>query len=389
MLAISPRGILLVILWIALYACSSVSKSTAPASMTRSERSDDRYAKSRVAEESIGDSAADEETTELPVEQGKPVAPGKRIVLYAGRLVLEVRTLSEKMREIESYAQTLGGFTEQTLLGEQQAQVTVRVPVARFSRALEELSGIGRLLDREVSAADVTREYQDIELRMANDKAVRDRLYVLLQHEKDVNEKVRILREIERLNGAIDAAALRLKLLSERAAYSTIVCELRLLQSNRPIKLPSPFGWIASLKPAERSIFEYKQIRLPTPEKFFSHEKAFRKKEANALFISPRQAQVRAGRVDNEPKADLAFWKTALQKELLFRGFELATESDPSDQSLVFRVTEGLNTRYYAVALLVTDKSIFVIEAWYPDREAHNELHALVAKSISEAKINE
>lgn len=316
----------------------------------------------------------------------------KRMVIYFGNLEILVYDLQKSIKEFEVYVKSLGGFSENISVDENNAQITLRVPVSKFDKAMDDLSEKGKLLNREITSSDVTREFTDISTRLENQRAVRERLYKLLSQTKDVKQKMRILREIDRLNKSIEAMALRVKLLSDRANMSTIVANLRLFKSEKQIALPSPFPWIRDLVPERRSITQYDDIKIPSPATFFSDEKNFRKKKSSSLFISPQQTVVRAGYVKNEPQANLTFWIKALDIEMKNRSFEKVKEDPAGKQKngtvQVYKLTQGLRVSYYAVALFITEKSVFVVETYYPSAKEYDTLQTAVQTSLSETEVS-
>lgn len=89
----------------------------------------------------------------------------------------------------------------------------------------------------------------------------------------------------------------------------------------------------------------------------------FRATNADGLVISVRE-------MSHEPKGDLAFWVSAIEKELrLGRGYALLGTSDVktarglSGKELRFGHDEGSSPHLYWVAVFVTDSKLYVIEA--------------------------
>ncbi|HRP70405.1 MAG TPA: DUF4349 domain-containing protein [Turneriella sp.] len=341
-------------------------------------------------------SAVPSPTSEAAPESPKPMAKKSvakktaRMVVYVGQIAVEVFELKEKTTALEALAKNLGGFIESNKTTEDYARIVLRVPVKRFNEALESISNEGRVLSREVSAADITKEFSDLETRLKNNIAVRERLYTLLKSAKKVKARLKILQEINRITQLITADEERLKNMASAASYSTVIATLQLFKSPTTIRMPSPFSWIASLVPERRSILTYKDIELPLPASFFDYEKEFKKEKVEALFISARQSKIRAGRVKNDPKADAVFWRQALEKEMLSRGYVKKSRDDVDTGSIqLYSYVDGLEEHFYLIAFFTREKYLYVIEAYYPNKQELDELDKNVRTSIKEVKIHD
>lgn len=335
-------------------------------------------------------------TSEAAPASPKPMAKKSvakktaRMVVYVGQVAVEVFELKEKITALEALAKNLGGYIESNKTTEDYARIVLRVPVKRFNEALESISKEGRVLSREVSAADITKEFSDLDARLKNNIAVRERLYTLLKNAKKAKARLKILQEINRLTQLITADEERLKNMASAASYSTVIVTLQLFKSPTTIRMPSPFGWIASLTPQRRSIKKYKDIELPLPVSFFDYEKEFKKEKVEALFISARQSKIRAGRVKNDPKADAVFWRQALEKEMLSRGYVKKSRDDVDTGSMqLYSYVDGLEEHFYLITFFVREKYLYVIEAYYPNKQELDELDKNVRTSIKEVKIHD
>ena len=126
--------------------------------------------------------------------------------------------------------------------------MTIRVPRAHFDEALKKVEASGDVVHREISAQDVTDEFVDLEARLRNARAMRDRLQQLLL-KAVVKEALEIERDLGRITGDIEAMEGKLKLLRDRIGYSTITVSFQARGAGavRDMPLRLPFPWLSNL----------------------------------------------------------------------------------------------------------------------------------------------
>jgi hypothetical protein len=167
------------------------------------------------------------------------------LLVYEARLQMAVYKVDEIQRQAIALATELGGF-----LSEQadQGRIVLRIPAGKFDAALERIEALGEIVQRWVKAQDVTDAFRDLELRLRNAEAMRDRLVQLLDKATDVKQSLEVERELDRVSERIEVLKGQLKLLSDRIAYSTITIEF---QPKRAESLDSefnlPFEWLRQL----------------------------------------------------------------------------------------------------------------------------------------------
>ncbi len=167
-----------------------------------------------------------------------------QMLVYTAHVTMAVYQVASALDAIEAIARGMGGY----LAARNDTQIEIRVPRARFDEALHKVEASGDVVHRDVSAEDVTDAYVDLEARLKNARAVRDRMQALLE-KASVKEAIEIQKELERITGEIEVLEGKLKLLTSRVAYSTIdvTFEARgnaALQST-PVRLP--FTWLGEL----------------------------------------------------------------------------------------------------------------------------------------------
>lgn len=167
------------------------------------------------------------------------------MLIYTAELTMAVFEVGAALTQIEELSREVGGF----LARRDDMSITIRVPVAVFDRALKRIEKSGDMLHRNVTAQDVTEEFRDLEVRLRNARAVRDRLEQLLAKAVKVEESVTVERELERVTGELERLAGKIKFLKDRAAFSTITVSFQPKRqetlSQSPFHLPVP--WVYEL----------------------------------------------------------------------------------------------------------------------------------------------
>jgi hypothetical protein len=194
-----------------------------------------------------------------PVARGPagPTTPGRTqpatqpapMLLYTAdvHMTAERAEITPLLDRITDLAYSLGGY----LVQRSNNMVRVRVPSARFREGLGRVEGLGEVLQRSINADDVSEEFHDLQVRLANLQAVRARLEQFLARASNVAEALQVERELERVAGEIDRIQGRMRFLSSRAAFSLVTVQV----TPRPT-IPLP---VASPTPPRRL------LNLPVP----------------------------------------------------------------------------------------------------------------------------
>lgn len=202
--------------------------------------------------EADGDGVADKKVADERIAQagggGSPKvvsdAPhGTSMLIYTATLHLAVFQVEQQMNAVERLARDVGGY----LSVRNDTQITVRIPRGKFDDTIKSIEKLGDVVHRSVTAQDVTDEYVDLEIRLKNGRAVRDRLQALLE-KAGVKEAIEIQKELARVTEEIERIEGRLKLLKDKIAFSTITVSFQPVDS-QPVRDATilPFPWLQDL----------------------------------------------------------------------------------------------------------------------------------------------
>jgi hypothetical protein len=146
-----------------------------------------------------------------------------RMLIWKASLSVEVAAVSNAVAEAGRIVTAAGGFVErQSGSGENRAQLTLRVPASALRASMGVLEALGRVTDRSISSSDVTEQYVDVEARLKNKAALRDRLKQLLDKAQDVKDVLAIEAELSRVQSDIDSMEARMKSLRGQVDMASI-----------------------------------------------------------------------------------------------------------------------------------------------------------------------
>jgi hypothetical protein len=177
------------------------------------------------------------EETQLP----DSVVKG-RVIIYEAMVSLAVYQVQEELEKIKKKIKEWDGY----LISMNSNSIVFRVPVEKFDQVVDEVSGMGELISKDISGQDVTDEFRDLNIKLKNALAMRDRLVELLGKANTVKDSLAIEAELKRILEEIELLKGRIKFLQESALYSRITVYLESKESyKKPIpKLPAPLQWL-------------------------------------------------------------------------------------------------------------------------------------------------
>lgn len=177
-------------------------------------------------------------------KSAEPARPND-FLIYEATLSIAVYQVDRGITDLLAIAKAVGGQVVQR--GDDR--VVFRVPRARFEEALGRADAIGDVLHRDVHAQDVGDEYRDLEVRLRNARAMRDRLEHLLARAGTVRDSLEIEAQMSRVTEDIERLSGQLQLLGHRIAYSriTVVFQPRHAENLRREVVRLPFPWLDTL----------------------------------------------------------------------------------------------------------------------------------------------
>jgi hypothetical protein len=120
------------------------------------------------------------------------------------------------------------------------ASITIGVPVDQFELAMRRLRALAlQVVDETASGQDVTDEYVDLQSRLGNLEATRDRIRQFLDQAQTVEESLRVNDQLAAIEEQIEQVQGRMNYLFDRSAYSTITVQID-PELPQPTPAPTP-----------------------------------------------------------------------------------------------------------------------------------------------------
>jgi hypothetical protein len=166
------------------------------------------------------------------------------MLIYTANLSLAVFQVEPQLDAVERVAREAGGY----LSSRQDNAITIRVPRDRFDDAIARIEKLGDVTHRDIKAQDVTDEFVDLQARLKNAYAIRDRLNELLSRAA-VKEALDIEKELGRVTEDIERMEGKLKLLRDQMAFSTITVTFApvAVEQVQDSTILAPFPWMKGL----------------------------------------------------------------------------------------------------------------------------------------------
>ena len=171
-----------------------------------------------------------------------------RKIIRSGDLSVTVGAPAKALAESQRIVTDAGGFVEGSNAGEARVSLRCRVPAEKLDTVMDAIAALGTLERRSVSAADVTEQHADLTTRLANDRALRDRLQQLLARAKSVEDVLAIEKELTRIQTEIETMQAGLDRLDSQIALSDLSVSLERRRILGPLGYASYGLWWAVKK---------------------------------------------------------------------------------------------------------------------------------------------
>ncbi|MDH3347999.1 MAG: DUF4349 domain-containing protein [Desulfobulbaceae bacterium] len=304
---------------------------------------------------------------EIDQQTLQPQRSNKRMIYYQGYLRLLVSRPADVINAAVELASSCGGYVERM----DRMSVTIRVPVADFDSIYKKAIELGDVLKKRITAQDITQSFRDNNLRLKIAKATRERLVELLAKATEEEEKLKILKEIQRLSEEIEQFESRLHILSTLANYSKLTIELEKRKSflERKNDDIAEFRWIKRLSPFKAVYLQQKgRLELSVPANMVLLEK-----ERQWLVESADGAVMRTSRIVNTPSGDTDFWLEAIRVRLE-KEFSQVKIQTAGAFKVLRMVGRSEDPYIYLIGISADGKKKYMdlIEVYYPS-QAHEE----------------
>lgn len=158
----------------------------------------------------------------------------RRAIVQTGRVGLKVSTFVDAREDIVALTRTHGGFvagSARTVHSRKNREWTsgrlvLRVPSENFTDLKTAVERTGTVQRSQTNREDVTDKLVDLEARLANLRAERDRLRQLYERANDTEDVLAVGDRLADVQGEIERLEAKHRTLENRVALSTLTVEL-------------------------------------------------------------------------------------------------------------------------------------------------------------------
>jgi len=301
----------------------------------------------------------------------------ERMVNYTGNINMQSAEPEALIDTVIERAKAKGG----SVSNRRNGYVSLQIPVAEFKNFFNQILTLGRVTGKNISASDITEAFSDNAVRLRIAESTLARLQQLLAQAKSEQEKIALLKEIQRVSEQIEQRKLDEKELLRQAAFSTI----NLWVSNIPIAIPyraniKAFEWFSALTNA--NLYIGKALKLSVPKDFI--ETADTRTEWSAA--SALNANFRAFERKNEPQGAVNFWAEAMLE--FFKPQYSAELKTEENFSLIRLQSFNSEPEVHYIALLKSSdkKTLRIAVAYFPNTDAEKKNSEAVLEVLKGAK---
>jgi hypothetical protein len=228
-----PTAVVLALL-VVLAGCAGAGSQATGGDGDLGAQSGGAEAESTPAEEAAG--AADSKGG-----SGAPAVQNRELIRTA-EVRVEVENFDRTRRRLAEYARSTGGFvgdSSQRVRGDgnqtwTEGRLTLRIPASNYSAALDVVNQSGQVVSSEQQTRDVTDQIVDLEARLENLRAERDRLRELYRQANDTEDVLAVQRELSRVQQQIERTEAQLRQLERKVAFTTITVHIEEERPDEP-----------------------------------------------------------------------------------------------------------------------------------------------------------
>lgn len=152
-------------------------------------------------------------------------------IIKNGDMRIQVGDIKKAQGQINSILKNNSAYIQkeefQNTDNDENLDIVIRVPHKNFDALVNSFSnGVGAVLSKNISSDDVTEEYTDVSIKLANKKIYLEKYRDMLKTAKTTKDMLEIQENIRALEDEIDVAEGRLRFIDDRVNYSTLTINL-------------------------------------------------------------------------------------------------------------------------------------------------------------------
>ncbi|MET8681363.1 DUF4349 domain-containing protein [Streptomyces sp. NPDC004647] len=161
----------------------------------------------------------------------KPPKLAPSQVIRTATLTVQVKDVPGALDRARTTVESAGGYigdetTDRDADGHERSRIVLRIPQEEYETVLDDLAGTGRLIERKVSAKDVTEQVVDVESRIRSQEASVARVRKLMDRATQLSDVVTLEGELGSRQAELEALKAQQQSLKERVGMSTVTLVL-------------------------------------------------------------------------------------------------------------------------------------------------------------------
>ncbi|NLW32522.1 MAG: DUF4349 domain-containing protein [Fibrobacter sp.] len=335
----------------------------------------DHYLNMNTLEGSDGQSSIefDSRSQEQKVTVRKSVK--SRMITYEGSVTARSSQVDSLLDLAVKIAKDVDGY----LQNRKDNTVTIRVPSEKFDLVFDSLIGFGENTDFKKSAEDISDAFRDTDLRIQILGRTIERYLKLLSLVDKETEKLKLLKEIERLQGELEILEVQKKVLSSRAEFAIIHFTVHLRRPNVYMAKQfetAGFHWIEKLDIVNsKPTGKWLDFEVPSGMVKVENVRFW-------LTESPGGTRMWTARLRNDPGGTSRFWIDAIKFRLERRFLKSSISSCNKYKLIRFKPFPG-SSYVYTVGVSVKDDEIYLLQMYFPDEEQEKRYFESIKEVIS------
>ncbi|KAA2220588.1 DUF4349 domain-containing protein [Chryseobacterium sediminis] len=227
------KNIILLLSGLILINCnkSGVAKQEVKADLMEVITEDKSYAPASPPNSISEKLASDENGSNKEPSTAKKTDTISRKIIKNGDMKIQVGDIKKAQGQVNDILKKNNAYIQkedfQNTDMDDNLNLIIRVPHKNFDALISSFSdGVGSVLSKNISSNDVTEEYTDVSIKLANKKIYLEKYRDMLKSAATTKDMLEIQEKIRELEDEIDVAEGRLRFIDDRVNYSTLSLNL-------------------------------------------------------------------------------------------------------------------------------------------------------------------
>jgi len=156
-----------------------------------------------------------------------PVETVSKKIIKNGEMRIQVADIRKAQDQVNAIIQKNKAYIQKEEFRntdtDETLNIMVRVPHQGFDALVNSFSdGVGAVLSKNISSDDVTEEYTDVSIKLANKRIYLEKYRDMLKSAKTTKDMLEIQENIRELEDEIDVSEGKLRFIDDRVNYSTL-----------------------------------------------------------------------------------------------------------------------------------------------------------------------